>query len=102
MSDDSGSSLGCPECGRPLKPISDVPTGVYCPRCLDVVDHDGNPHGGLHRVGDNPWDYAFQPVEGQKLAFVDASGKQFVGVVDSFDKDRETGEVRLTMGGTDA
>lgn len=56
---------------------------------------------GLHRVGPNPWDYEYNPAEGQRVSFVDLDGTTLSGVITAFTEDDETGELQLEVGSVD-
>jgi hypothetical protein len=52
---------------------------------------------GLHKVGENPWDYVYNPAEGQRVTFVDLDGTAISGTVTAFTKDRSDGALQLEV-----
>ena len=51
---------------------------------------------GLHKVGDHPWDYVYNPAKGQRIACV-VNGEVVEGTVTDFVRNRATGEISLTV-----
>lgn len=52
---------------------------------------------GLHKVGENPWDYVYNPAVGQKVTFVDVDGTRLTGTITDFTEDDETGELQMEV-----
>lgn len=52
---------------------------------------------GLHKVGDEPWDYVYNPAKGQRISSVGLDGELHTGVITDFVRNRSTGEISLTV-----
>lgn len=51
---------------------------------------------GLHRTGPNPWDFEYNPREGELLSIQLASGELMTGVITEVVEGKETGEMQIT------
>jgi hypothetical protein len=52
---------------------------------------------GLHKVGEQPWDYVYNPAEGQKVSAVGLDGHMYTGTITDVQQNKETGEMQLTV-----
>ncbi len=52
---------------------------------------------GLHKTGDQPWDYVYNPAKGQRVGSVGLDGVLHTGTVTDFTRNRATGELSLTV-----
>ena len=51
---------------------------------------------GLHRVGPAPYDYVYNPAEGQRVGSI-VDGELHMGTVTGFVEDKATGSITLTV-----
>ena len=56
---------------------------------------------GLHRVGPEPWAFVYNPAKGQLLSIQLSDGSLYTDVITEFTKNKETGEITMTLGESD-